>query len=47
MVSVQVGLLDGFIAHQDDLLWGQLAFGQLVQSLLQVLLTDKVVPVEV
>lgn len=29
-VSVEVGLLDGFITHQRDLLWSQLSFGQFV-----------------
>lgn len=47
VVSVEVGLLDGFITDQSDLLWSQFSFCQLVQSLLQVLLTDEVVPVEI
>lgn len=47
VVSVEVGLLDGFVTHQRDLLGRQLPFGQLVQGLLQVLLTDEVVPVKV
>ena len=44
-VSVEVGLLDGFITYQPDLLGRQLSFGQFVQSLLQIVLTDEVVPV--
>lgn len=47
VVSIEVGLLDGFVAHQRDLVCRQLPFGQLVQGLLQVLLTDEVVPVKV
>ena len=46
-VPVEVGLLDCFITHQPDLLGCQLSFGQFVQSLLQIILTDEVVPVKV
>jgi hypothetical protein len=46
-VPVKVRLLDGLVTDQGDLLRGQLPFGQLVNGLLQVLLTDEVVPVEI
>lgn len=46
-VSVKVSLLNGFVTHKRDLIGRQLPFGQLIQGLLQVLLTDEVVPVEV
>lgn len=46
-VSVQVSLLDGFVTHQANLVRCQFPFGQQVEGLPQVLLADKIVPVEI